>query len=118
MVSGAPPDGAPRLLASNTQTSARPTPAVVSFGSEGASGPGWAGVRKARFFDGPAKTMSRGSSPTHSVRVTRGADGLLTSTTLTLSDRWFTTQTSSSERAATATGSSPTGAEPTLCSFP
>ncbi len=35
-----------------------------------------------------------------------------TSTIDTLSDMWFTTQTSPSERAATATGSSPTGTEP------
>ena len=37
--------------------------------------------------------MSRGSSPTSSVRVTRGGVAA-TSTTLTLSDRWFTTHTS------------------------
>jgi hypothetical protein len=65
---------------------------------------------KARLPPGPAKTRSRGSSPTSSVRTTRG--GLAdTSTTLTLSDRWFTTHTSSSLRAATATGSRPTGTE-------
>src|SRR5262249_10156993 len=33
-------------------------------------------------------------------------------TTLTLSERWLTTQTSRSLRAATATGSTPTGMEP------
>ena len=31
---------------------------------------------------------------------------------LTLSERWLTTQTSSSSRAATATGSTPTGTDP------
>ena len=61
--------------------------------------------------------MSRGSSPTSSVRVTCG--GLApTSTMLMLSERWFTTQTSLFERAATATGSSPTGTEPTCASVP
>ena len=42
---------------------------------------------------GPAKTMSRGSSPTSSVRTTRGGVAP-TSTMLTLSERWFTTHTS------------------------
>ena len=37
---------------------------------------------------------------------------------LTLSDRWFTTQTSPSLRAATATGSSPTGTEPSCVRLP
>ena len=57
--------------------------------------------------------MSRGSSPTRRVRVTRGAAGSVTSTTLTLSDRWFTTQTSVLLRAATAAGSRPTPTAPT-----
>ena len=35
--------------------------------------------------------------------------------TLTLSERWLTTQTSSSLRAATATGSRPTGMEARCC---
>jgi len=39
-----------------------------------------------------ANTMSRGSSPTRIVRATRGS-GPLRSTTLTLSERWFTTHT-------------------------
>ena len=56
--------------------------------------------------------MSRGSSPTSSVRTTAPTGPLeASSTTLTLSDRWLTTQTSVSLRAATATGSSPTGIE-------
>ena len=52
--------------------------------------------------------MSRGSSPTSKVCLTRGwlPDR---STMLTLSERWFTTHTSVFVRAATATGSSPTG---------
>ena len=61
--------------------------------------------------------MSRGSSPTSSVRTTRG--GLdATSTTLTLSERWFTTQTSVSLRAATATGSRPTGTDAACVRLP
>ncbi len=70
---------------------------------------------KARVPPGPAKTMSRGSSPTSSVRVTRAVARFAgsTSTMLTLSDRWFTTHASTrppdSARVATATGSSPTG---------
>ena len=65
---------------------------------------------KARVPPVPAKTMSRGSSPTSSVRTTRGGVAP-TSTTLTLSERWFTTQTSLFDRAATATGSRPTGTD-------
>src|SRR5205823_4853424 len=52
-----------------------------------------------------------------SVRVTRGGTEA-TSTMLTLSERWFTTQTSPFERAATATGSRPTGTEPACVSPP
>src|SRR5262245_27027492 len=63
---------------------------------------------KARPPPGPANTMSRGSSPTSSVRTTLGGSDA-TSTTLTLSERRFTTQTSPGERTATATGSKPTG---------
>src|SRR5262245_28590770 len=111
MVSGVPPRVAPRLVASNTQTSARGIPGVVSCGSPGRFCPRWAAVMKARLPPVLANTMSRGSSPTRSVRVTRG--GLLpTSTMLIESERWLTTQTSVLERAATATGSSPTGTEP------
>src|SRR5262245_22629342 len=66
---------------------------------------------KARLPPGPAKTMSRGSSQTSSVRVTRG--GVVpTSTIETESERWLTTHTSELERAATARGSRPTGTEP------
>ena len=63
----------------------------------------------------PANTMSRGSSPTSSVATTRDsvASVGLISTTLTLSERWFTTHASVRParfvRAATATGSRPTG---------
>ncbi len=65
----------------------------------------------------PANTMSRGSSPTSSVRVTRA--GLADrSTMLTLSERWFTTHTSVFVRAATATGSKPTGIEASCVSEP
>ena len=110
--SGLPPSEVPRLLASKTQTSARPTPGVVNCGSNGTFCPRWAAVMKARLFHGPAKTMSRGSSPTSSVRTTEPArPSALCRTMLTLSDRWLTTQTSSSLRAATATGSSPTGTD-------
>ena len=51
--------------------------------------------------------MSRGSSPTSSVRTTCGVPVRLTM--LTLSERRFVTQTSVLLRAATATGSRPTG---------
>ena len=67
-------------------------------------------VMKARSRAVPAKTMSRGSSPTSSVRTVRAGD-VERSTIETLSDRWFTTQTSLVVRAATATGSSPTGTD-------
>src|ERR1051326_154720 len=53
----------------------------------------------ARPLAAPAKTMSRGSSPTRSVRTTRR---LGTSTMLTLSESWFPTQTSSLGGAAPA----------------
>ena len=57
--------------------------------------------------------MSRGSSPTSSVRVTRaGFDE--TSTMLIESETWFTTQSSPSLRSATETGSMPTRTDPTL----
>jgi len=49
----------------------------------------------ARLCPGPANTMSRGSSPTSNVRTTcpdSPSSSILT--TLTLSDRWLTTQTS------------------------
>src|SRR5450432_413700 len=68
---------------------------------------------KARDFPGPANTMSRGSSPTRSVRTTCARSGWRTSTILTLSERWLTTQTSPGRYSAMATGSSPTGTEVT-----
>ena len=68
--------------------------------------PRWAVVMKAR-GGFPAKTMSRGSSPTSSVRTTCGVPVRLTM--LTLSESRFVTHTSVLLRAATATGSRPTG---------
>ena len=119
IVSGVPPSAAPRSAASKTHTSARGVPGVVSAAGTDAGRfwPRRAVVMKARGEGavasvGPAKTMSRGSSPTSSVRTTRGGSAP-TSTMLTLSDRWLTTHTSPSVRAATATGSSPTGTDPT-----
>ena len=104
-VSGVPPMGVPRFAGSKTQTSARPTPGVVSCGSRPVFWPLWAVVMKALEF--LVKAMSRGSSPTSSVRLTLASCGTVTSTMLTLSDRWLTTQTSVRLRTATATGSSP-----------
>ncbi len=46
--------------------------------------------------------------------MTRGGEAL-TSTILTLSERWFTTQTSPALRTATATGSNPTYTELSDC---
>ena len=70
----------PVFAGSKTHTSARGTPGVVSCGSpapgtlaiEGSVRccPRWAGVMKARAGE-PANTISRGSSPTSSVRATR-----------------------------------------------
>ena len=113
-----PPSELPRLFASNTQTSARPIPAVVrSLSGTPLFCPRCAVVMKARLPPEPANTMSRGSSPTRSVRVTRGGTEP-TSTMLTLSERWFTTHTSPLVRAATATGSRPTGTESACVSPP
>jgi hypothetical protein len=83
-----PPRLSPRFSASKTQTSARPMPSIwVSFAvSSGWFCPRRAAVMNARRWFGPAKTTSRGSSPTSSVRTTRGGVAA-TSTTLTLSDR-------------------------------
>src|SRR3954468_3414958 len=116
ILTGVPPSVLPRFAGSNTQTSARGTDGVVSFESPAPDTPAIDGsvrcwprcavVMNAR-PDAPANTMSRGSSPTSSVRVTCGVPDSVT--TLTLSDRWLTTQTSVLLRAATATGSSPTG---------
>jgi len=44
-------------------------------------------VMNARAPPGPAKTMSRGSSPTRSVRTTLGTPGVERSMTLMLSDK-------------------------------
>jgi hypothetical protein len=115
IASGVPPSAAPGLFASNAHTSARPTPGVVSCGSPGRFWPRCAEVMKARPWLLPAKTMSRGSSPTSSVLTTceRVTSVGSMSTMLTLSERWFTTHASVSPpafvRLATATGSRPTG---------
>jgi hypothetical protein len=109
-VSGVPPMGVPRFDGSKTQTSARPTLGVVSCGSMPVFWPRCAVVTKARLLF--VKTTSRGSSPTSSVRLTNASCGTVTSTMLTLSDRWLTTHTSLSDRTATAIGSRPTATEP------
>src|SRR5262245_56881547 len=116
ILTGVPPTVVPRLAGLKTHTSARPTPGVVNCGSPAPGTPAMeefvrccprcAVVMNARAGD-PANTTSRGSSPTSRVQTTRGVPTRLT--TLTLSDRWLTTQTSESSRAATATGSNPTG---------
>jgi hypothetical protein len=125
--SGVPPSVLPSAAGSNTQTSARPTPAVMSCGSPAPGTPAmlaWtrccprcAVVTNAR-CGLPANTMSRGSSPTSSVRTTRGFRGAVTSTTLMLSERWFTTHTSVLERTATDTGSMPTATLVRRARFP
>src|SRR5262249_61604685 len=67
-------------------------------------------VTNARLPPVPANTMSRGSSQVSSVRLTRHSPAVASNaTTLTLSDRWLTTQASVLVRTATATGSRPTG---------
>ena len=92
-------------------------PSVVNCGSKPPFCPRCAAVMKARDLAGPANTMSRGSSPTSSVRFTVG--GLAaTSTMLTRSESRFTTHTSPFDRAATATGSRPTGTEPVCTGEP
>jgi hypothetical protein len=74
-------------------------------------------VINARSVSPPAKTISRGSSPTYSVRTTRG--GLVvTSTILTLSERWLTTQTWPLLLTPTATGSRPTATDSTWFGTP
>src|SRR5262249_21261373 len=89
-VSGAPPRLVPRFVASNTQTSARPRPSVVrSVGGTPLFCPRCAVVMKARFPPIPAKTMSRGSSPTSRGRTTRGGF-VPPATRPTLSQRRFT----------------------------
>ena len=70
-------------------------------------------LTKARLL---AKTTSFGSSPTATVATSFRAT---TSTTLTVSERWFTTQTSFVPgRSAVLTGSRPTGTSPTKASEP
>ncbi len=86
MVAGSPPSWKPGLLASNTQTSARPIPGVVSCGSKGTFWPRCAAVIKAHLSFSPANTISLGSSPTSSVLCRRAGDAD-TSMMLTLSDR-------------------------------
>src|SRR3989344_1283944 len=123
MRTGTPPTCGERLSGLKTQTSARGTPGVVSCGSPApgtplsetwvSCWPRWAAGMKALAGE-PAKTMSRGSSPTSKVRTTRGVPCRLT--TLTLSERWLTTQTSLALRTATATGSRPTGTRAASCS--
>jgi hypothetical protein len=95
----------------------------VRFAATGQFCPRRAVVTKARLLPEPAKTMSRGSSQVASVRVTceRAMVGS-SSTMLTLSERWFTTHASVRParfvRAATATGSSPTGTSAASVSDP
>jgi hypothetical protein len=131
----------PRLVASNTHTSAPfmplqlggsggfcgvPTQASGSSSDLGFSGWFWprrAALTKARgngspgWGGSPPNTTSQASSPTSSVRITRGGTRPV-STMLTLSDRWLTTHSSVSVRKFTATGSSPTGTEASGCSPP
>ena len=99
---------------SKTHTSARPVPGTVDSAPPGLDCPRWAELTKARVRPGPANTTSEGSSPTGRVATTRGGRDP-TSTTLTSSETWFTTQTSPSSRTATATGSIPTETEPAGC---
>src|SRR5581483_10235180 len=108
---GVPPSAAPSAFASNTWTTARPVPGAVKLAGTGQFWPRRAVVTNARALLGPANRMSRGSSQVWSVRTTRESDGSAASTRtmLMLSDKWFTTHASSALRAATATGSRPTG---------
>jgi hypothetical protein len=124
METGVPSRVAPSAAGSNTHTSARPMPGVERIVSivawKGVFCPRWAVVMNARTPVAPggsANTMSRGSSPTSSVRTTRGGVAPA-STMLMLSERWLTTHTSVSVRAATAIGSRPTGTEPACVRAP
>ena len=110
--SALPPGCSSRAVASITQTSARPTLGWFMAGSTGLFWPRWAVVMNARSRLAPAKTMSRGSSPTQIVCTTCGT-AALTSTTLTLSDRWFTTHARPAGPIATAMGSRPTRTDAT-----
>ena len=65
----------------------------------------------------PAKTTSRGSSPTQSVSTSRSVPAS-SRRTLTLSETWFTTQTRPSGATFTATGSRPTRTAPACVSAP
>ena len=75
----------------------RPTLGVVSWGSKGMFCPRCATVTKARLLCGPPNTISRGSSPTSSVRTTRDSSSSIL-TMLMLSDSKLATQTSWSSR--------------------
>jgi hypothetical protein len=70
-----------------------------------------AGDECARAARACRKTMSRGSSPTSSVR-TNARRRRATSTTLTLSERWFTTSDSLSVACCDCDRLSPTGTTP------
>ena len=94
ILTGVPPSVVPSCAGLNTHTSARATEGVVSCGSPAPGTPAIDGSvrcwpRCAVVMNAspavPANTMSRGSSPTSSVRVTRGVP--LSVTMLTLSDR-------------------------------
>ena len=101
---------------------ARPRGSSASRGTRSGAAPGLAGSNTSTLLawehdtkaraGRPAKTTSQGSSSVASVATTRSEPR---STTLTLSDTWFTTQASLSERARTETGSSPTGTAPSGC---
>ena len=106
------------VSASMTHTSLRPTPGVVSCGSKGRAWPRCAQATKILLPALPPTTMSRGSSPTRIVATTRAVAGLLTSTRLTLSDRWLDTHSWLLPRAASATGSSPTATTPARARLP
>ena len=99
-------------MASKTHTSARPTPAVVSCGSHGtvlaAMGGGDEGAVAAGAGEDDVARLVADEQRAHDARRRQPP----TSTMLTLSERWLTTQTSLFVRAATATGSRPTGTEP------
>ncbi len=104
--------------ASMTHTSLRPTPGVVSCGSKGRAWPRCAQATKILLPALPPTTMSRGSSPTRIVATTRAVAGSLTSTRLTLSDRWLDTHSWLLPRAASATGSRPTATTPARLRLP
>jgi hypothetical protein len=107
---GVPPSVLSKLVSSKTWTRARGVLASLPLKLSGQFWPRRAAVTNARPSPGPANTTSRGSSHVLSVAITRaGVD--VVSMTLTESDRRFTTQTWPLLRAATATGSRPTGTD-------